>query len=259
VKKLSRFELHSFLEEKVRQFNNPSFIEQDPISIPHLFAGKADIEIAGFLTALIAWGQRPVILRNTRQWMQRMDDRPGEFMINHSWAERKKFGDFVHRTMNGEDAIYLLKALQKTYRDEGGLEGLFSNNFAASGNLAQTISATRRQLLSYSSPARTAKHLADPLRNSSAKRICMFLRWMVRKDKCGVDFGIWSKIPASALCCPLDLHSGRVARSLHLLTRTQDDWKAVEELTANLRTMDPADPVKYDFALFGLGAIEGFK
>jgi len=259
VKKLTRSELQSFLEEKVRQFNHPAFIEQDPASIPHLYTAKEDIEIAAFLTALIAWGQRPVILRNARSLMLRMDDRPHDFIVHHSTTERKTFGDFVHCTFNGEDAIYLLKSLQKTYRDEQGLEGLFSRHFTTTGHLAETISAARAQLLSYTAPPRTAKHLADPLRNSSAKRLCMFLRWMVRKDNCGVDFGIWTKIPASALCCPLDLHSGRVARSFHLLSRTQDDWKAVEELTANLRKMDADDPVKFDFALFGLGAIEGFK
>lgn len=259
MKKLPGTALQSFLDEKVLQFNTPLFIEDDPISIPHSFKTKEDIEISGFLTALIAWGQRPVILRNARQFMERMDDRPCEFVLEHSLSERKKFGNFVHRTFNGDDAIYLLKALQYTYRHEQGLEGLFTKHYTATGTIAGTISGARTQLLSYSSPSRTAKHLADPLRNSSAKRLCMYLRWMVRKDNCGVDFGIWKKIPASALCCPLDLHSGRVARTLSLLKRTQDDWKAVEELTARLRRMCPEDPVKYDYALFGLGAIEGFK
>lgn len=259
MKKLSKADVKEILEEKVLLFNRPSFIMDDPISIPHQFTKKEDIEISAFLTALIAWGQRPVILRNAMQLLERMDMQPYDFILNHKTAERKAFINFVHRTFNGEDAIYLLKALQKVYREENGLEGIFNRAYQNSNDLGTGISLVKSKLLSFSAPGRTAKHLADPLKNSSAKRLCMFLRWMVRHDGKGVDFGIWKAIPSSALYCPLDIHSGRVARAFRLLSRKQDDWKAVEELTQNLRKMDPSDPVKYDFALFGLGAVEGFK
>ena len=251
-------ELKAFLDEKYRAFNGPDFIATDPISIPHLFSGKEDREISGFMTALLAWGQRPVILRNARQLIDRMDAAPHAFILHHSAAERKKFRDFVHRTFQGDDANYLLKALQQAYRHYGGLEGLFSSAYAESGDLGIAISGVRQKLLSFRAPDRFKKHLSDPQANSSAKRINMFLRWMVRKDNYGVDFGIWKEIPPSALYCPLDLHSGNVSRLLGLLSRTQNDWKAVVELTQNLRKLDPNDPVKYDFALYGLGINENF-
>lgn len=249
-------ELKDFLNEKVRHYNTPDFIQDDPISIPHLFSLKEDREIAGFFTALISWGQRPVILKNARLLMLRMDDRPADFIHHHSPRERKMFSDFVHRTFQGADAVYLLKALQSCYRQQKGLEQLFTEAWEASGDLGISITAVRATLLGFSAPERFRKHLADPSNNASAKRINMFLRWMVRKDKNGVDFGIWKKIPPSALYCPLDIHSGRIARQLGLLKRKQDDWKAVSELTSNLRLLDPADPVKYDFALFGIGVNE---
>lgn len=250
--------LKDFLEGKVSLYNRPSFIETDPISIPHRFSSREDREISGFLTALLSWGQRPVILRNCHSMLERMDLEPHDFILNHSPKERMRFTDFIHRTFNGEDAKYLVRALQIIYREKGGLEGIFSSQYQTIGSMAGTISGVRSLLLSYGAPQRTFKHIADPLKNSSAKRINMFLRWMVRKDKGGVDFGIWREIPSSALCCPLDLHSGRVARMLGLLTVKQDNWKAVDELTGNLRMLDPADPVRYDFALYGLGINERF-
>jgi len=250
--------LRDFMEEKVLLYNRPSFIETDPISIPHRFVLKEDREISGFLTALLSWGQRPVILRNCQSMVERMDLEPFDFILNHTPKERKRFSDFIHRTFNGEDAMYLLKALQIIYRNEGGLEGIFSKQYRITGSIAATISGVRSGLLGHGAPKRTHKHIADPLKNSSAKRINMFLRWMVRRDQGGVDFGLWPEIPSSALFCPLDLHSGRVARMLGLLRVKQDNWKAVDELTENLRMLNPDDPVRYDFALYGLGINERF-
>lgn len=259
MKGLNAQQLREFLDEKVLQFNTLDFITEDPISIPHQYQLKEDIEIAGFLTALIAWGQRKVILKNANEFMRRMDDQPYHFIRDHSLKERKSFQDFVHRTFNGIDAMYLLKALQALYRSESSLEKVFSEGIKSKNDLSVAIHLARQKILSFSAPGRTGKHIADPLRNSSAKRICMYLRWMVRKDKSGVDFGIWKKIKPKDLYCPLDIHSGRVARTLGLLSRKQDDWKAVNELTIQLRKLDANDPVKYDFALFGLGVNEGFK
>jgi uncharacterized protein (TIGR02757 family) len=252
-------ELKDLLDQKAAAYNTPRFIEEDPISIPHRFTAKEDREISGFLTALLSWGQRPVILRNAWNLMERMDLAPSQFILQHTPQERKRFGDFIHRTFNGSDALYLLKALQQVYRQHGGLENIFAQGYTDVDSLPEAIHQARNTLLSFKPPARTGKHLADPLRNAAAKRICMFLRWMVRKDKSGVDFGIWNCVPPSALFCPLDLHSGRVARSLGLLHRRQDDWKAVHELTLRLRMMDPEDPVRYDFALYGLGVFEKFS
>ena len=253
MKPLKKSELKEFLDEKVHLYNTPDFIPDDPISIPHQFHLKEDIEISAFLTALIAWGQRKVILRNANDLMRRMDHEPFEFILNHSLKERKTFNDFVHRTFNGIDAIYLLKALQKMYQSNTSLENIYSEALNDSNDFAKALHEAREKILSFDAPTRTNKHIADPLRNSSAKRICMYLRWMVRKDKAGVDFGIWKNIKMKDLHCPLDIHSGRVARTLGLLERKQDDWKAVTELTFNLRKLDKNDPVKYDFALFGLG------
>ncbi len=252
-------QLQEFMDEKVLQFNTLDFISDDPISIPHLFHLKEDREIAGFLTALIAWGQRKVILKNATELMRRMDHQPFHFIRDHSLKERKSFHDFVHRTFNGIDAMYLLKALQSLYASSSSLEMVFSEGMKPNNDLSEAIHLPRNKILSFSAPGRTQKHIADPLRNSSAKRICMYLRWMVRNDKAGVDFGIWKKIKPKDLYCPLDIHSGRVARALCLLTRKQDDWKAVNELTIQLRKLDKKDPVKYDFALFGLGVYEGVK
>jgi uncharacterized protein (TIGR02757 family) len=252
-------ELKSFLDEKVQHYNNPEFIVSDPVSIPHRYTLKEDREISGFLAATIAWGQRPVILRNSEKLMLLMDNEPHQFLLHAGKKEFARFRDFVHRTFNGSDCIYLLKALQHCYRNEGGLEQIFTDAVKdTSGNMAIAISNVRSVLFSYHPPGRSSKHVSDPMNNASAKRINMYLRWMVRKDKCGVDFGIWKKIKPSVLCCPLDVHSGRVARKLGLLNRSQNDWKAVEELTMNLRNLDPEDPVKYDFALFGLGVEEQF-
>lgn len=251
-------DLKAFLEEKYNQYNQVRFIETDPVSVPHQFARTEDIEIAAFLSATIAWGQRTTIIRNANRLVEQMDRQPFEFMVNSSSVELKRFDSFVHRTFNGIDCRYFILALTAIYREKGGLEKLFSDGFAVDGTIKTAINCFRDNFLSFTPPPRTGKHIANPATGSSAKRINMFLRWMVRSAKGGVDFGLWASIPSSALMMPLDVHSGSVARKLGILQRVQNDWQAVEELTANLRLFDPSDPVKYDFALFGLGAFEKF-
>ncbi|MCX7744380.1 MAG: TIGR02757 family protein [Flavobacteriales bacterium] len=258
--KLSIEQLREFLEEKYRQYNRAEFIETDPISIPHLFTKKEDREIIGFLTATLAWGQRPTILRKARQLVMWMDNDPHAFILSFTTKDLKPFQSFIHRTFNGIDTVFFLKSLQRIYRDYRDLEEVFVNGIQHyPHSLGHVIHHFRNEFFSIKHPQRTEKHIADPLRNSSAKRICMFLRWMVRKDNSGVDFGIWEKISPACLQPPLDLHSGATARNLGLLIRKQNDWKAVEELGNNLRILDPNDPVKYDFALYGLGVFEGFN
>ncbi|MCF8234641.1 MAG: TIGR02757 family protein [Bacteroidales bacterium] len=245
--------LKDFLEFKYRQYNRPEFIECDPVSVPHQFKKKEDFEVAGFLTATIAWGQRKTIIRNALSMLERMEFEPHDFILNSTAPEKIKFTTFVHRTFNGIDCVYFLTSLQNIYQNHNGLENCFKGN-----NVKKAILNFRKVFFELPHPARTEKHVANPTAGSSAKRINMFLRWMVRKDKQGVDFGLWNQIRPSELFCPLDVHSGRVARKLGLLSRKQNDWKAVEELTANLRKLDACDPVKYDYALFGLGVFEGF-
>jgi uncharacterized protein (TIGR02757 family) len=249
-------ELKKFLDEKVDQFNRPGFIGPDPVSIPHLFTKKEDIEIAGFLAATIAWGQRVTILNNANKMMNLMGRSPYDFIMSAKKKDLEKFDGFVHRTFNSVDAVFFLRSLRNIYAKHGGLEASFRTN-EKQDVLLHAITGFREIFFSIPHETRTRKHVSNPMDNSSAKRLCMYLRWMARKDKRGVDFGIW-KFSASELMCPLDVHSGNVARKLGLLKRTQNDWKAVEELTAALRKMDPADPVKYDFALFGLGVFEKF-
>lgn len=270
-------ELHELLEEKTRQYNRPFFIAHDPVSIPHLFTKKEDIEISGFLAATIAWGQRPVIIRNAQRWMERMDMAPFEFVTGASPKELKRLDDFVHRTFNGIDARFFILALRKMYAKHGGMEKVFADGlekdrrrgaedaersaFSAPlrQNMQDAIIHFRDVFLSVKHEKRSEKHIANPASGSNAKRINMYLRWMVRRDKAGVDFGTWKSISPALLLCPLDVHVGNVARALGLLTRRQDDWRAVEELTAKLREFDAEDPVKYDFALFGLGIFEKWK
>lgn len=251
--------IKNFLDEKVDLYNRSEFIEADPISIPHKFSKKEDIEISGFFAATIAWGQRPVILKNANRLMEMMDNSPHDFILNHSKKDLKPFTAFVHRTFNGTDCMYFISSLKNMYLKHRGIENIFNTGFQTSSpSLSKAVHHFRKLFFSLPYPTRTVKHVADPLANSSTKRICMYLRWMVRKDKRGVDFGIWKNILPSQLACPLDLHSARVARSLGLLKRKQNDWNAVMELTENLKQFDPLDPVKYDFALFGLGINEKF-
>jgi uncharacterized protein (TIGR02757 family) len=254
--KLAEKELKDFLNEKYELYNHPSFIELDPISIPHKFSLKEDIEISAFFAATIAWGQRPTIIRNATRLMELMDHDPYQFILNSEKKDWKQFEGFVHRTFQYVDVIYFIQSLQNIYRLHGGLEKVFAAK--SKKDVKSGIMHFREVFLEINPTGRTAKHISNVEKNASAKRINMFLRWMVRNDKRGVDFGIWKNISPSLLYCPLDLHSGRVARKLGLLNRTQDDWKAVHELTMNLKHLDPKDPIKYDFALFGLGVFEKF-
>jgi len=250
-------ELKEFLDEKVDLYNNPNFIESDPIQIPHQFSVKEDIEIAGFLAATIAWGNRKMIINNAQKMMEIMGNTPYDFVMSHSENDLERIGNFVHRTFNPQDFTTFIKGLQHIYTHYNGLEAVFSN--AIENNSTQkAISEFKKQFFEIPHQNRTQKHISDPMNNSAAKRINMFLRWMCRQDNKGVDFGIWKSISPSALSCPLDVHSGNVARKLELLTRKQNDAKALLELDTNLRLLDATDPVKYDFALFGLGVFEKF-
>ena len=246
--------LKEFLDEKFARYNSPDFIGSDPIQIPHRFDRKEDIEIAGFLAATLAWGQRPTIIRNANRLLALMDESPHDFVLNHQPHDLQRFEGFVHRTFNADDARWFMQALQHIYK-HGGMELVFSD----AADQRSAIAAFHKLFFSIpGAPNRTRKHVANPLKGSSAKRINMFLRWMVRNDRHGVDFGLWQSISPARLCLPLDVHTGNVARKLGLLSRKQNDWKAVEEVTAALRDLDSGDPVKYDFALFGLGVFEGF-
>jgi uncharacterized protein (TIGR02757 family) len=255
--KLNNSDLKEFLDEKVNKYNNTSFIESDPISIPHSYTGKEDIEISGFLAATISWGNRKTILRNANRMMELLDDSPYDFIINSDDQDLESIEGFVHRTFNSLDLIYFLKALKHIYRTKGGLERIFTEN-KTGDSLQPAIHKLNNIFFEIPHKQRTERHLSDPFKGSASKKINMFLRWMIRKDDKGVDFGLWKSISPSILSCPLDVHSGNVARKLGLLTRKQSDSKAVSELDHNLRKMDINDPVKYDFALFGLGVFEAF-
>jgi uncharacterized protein (TIGR02757 family) len=255
--KLRKHELKEFLDEKAEQYNRPSFIESDPISIPHRYSDKGDIEIAGFLAATIAWGNRKMILKNSLRIMEILEDAPYEFIVNSSDCELDKAVRFVHRTFNLVDLAYFLKALRHVYREKGGLEEIF-DRFKTSDSLQPAIHELHRIFFELPHEKRTERHVSDPYKGSAAKKINMYLRWMVRKDNKGVDFGIWKNISPSILSCPLDVHSGNVARKLGLLKRKQNDAAAVAELDKVLRSLDDKDPVRYDFALFGLGVFEKF-
>jgi uncharacterized protein (TIGR02757 family) len=249
--------LKEFLDEKAALYNNPEFIESDPIQIPHKFSIKEDIEIAGFLTATIAWGNRKSIINNSNRMMDLMGSSPYDFVMDFSEDKADLFSNFVHRTFNNDDLAYFIKSLQNIYANHDGLEGVFSKH-AERDSLQSAIHHFKNTFFELPHKTRTQKHVSDPLKNSAAKRINMFLRWMVRNDDMGVDFGIWKAISPSQLSCPLDVHSGNVARKLGILTRKQNDAKALAELDYELRLFDAEDPVKYDFALFGLGVFEKF-
>jgi uncharacterized protein (TIGR02757 family) len=251
--------IKDLLDRKFEQYNNPVFIRTDPISVPHRFSQKEDIEIAAFLAATLAWGRRSTIIINALKLMELMDNQPYAFVLNFSEKDLVAFRKFVHRTFNAGDCAYFLWALKNIYQQHPSLEEAFTAGFSfAEQNVKQAILNFRNRFFSLEPITRAQKHVANPAKNASAKRLNMFLRWMVRNDDRGVDFGIWNRILPSQLICPLDIHSGRVARKLGLLQRRADDWKAAEELTENLKLYDPVDPVKYDFALFGLGVFEKF-
>lgn len=254
---MNKKELKEFLDLKVNQYNNRKFIESDPIQIPHQFNKKEDIEISGFLTATIAWGNRKSIINNAQKLMMLLDNAPFDFIINHQETDLTKLHHFVHRTFNGNDCLQFIKSLKNIYKNHNGLEAVFFK-YGEASSLQNAISKFKTLFFEIEHLKRTQKHVSDPLKNSAAKRINMFLRWMVRVDHAGVDFGIWESLSPSQLSCPLDVHSGNVARKLGLLKRKQNDAKALLELDTALRKLDPTDPVKYDFALFGLGVFENF-
>lgn len=250
-------DLKSFLDEKVDLYNQPNFIETDPVQIPHLFTDKEDIEIAGFLAATIAWGNRKMIIKNAHQMMNLMGNAPYDFVMSHNHKNLEHLSTFVHRTFNGQDFIGFIKSLQNIYLNHNGLEAVFDKH-KNTDSIQEAITAFKTIFFEIDHLPRTQKHVSDPNKNSSSKRINMWLRWNCRKDNNGVDLGIWKSIDPSILSCPLDVHSGNVARKLGLLDRKQNDGKAVAELDKNLRLLDHVDPVKYDFALFGLGVFENF-
>ena len=254
---MTKKELKAFLDEKVILYNNPKFIESDPIQIPHLFSKKEDIEIAAFLTATISWGNRKMIIKNATKMMNLLDNSPYEFIQNHQENDLKSFEKFVHRTFNSIDLQQFIKSLHHIYKQHQGLENVLSIKNDET-NYKNAIHYLKQVFFEVPHQQRTQKHISDPLKNSAAKRINMFLRWMVRNDNAGVDFGLWKTHNPANLSCPLDVHSGNVARKLKLLKRKQNDWKALNELDTNLRKLDQIDPVKYDFALFGLGVFEKF-
>jgi uncharacterized protein (TIGR02757 family) len=250
-------DLKEFLDEKVLLYNNPNFIDSDPIQIPHLFSLKEDIEIAGFLAATISWGNRKMIVQNSHKMMQIMGNSPYDFVMHHNQKDLNKLENFVHRTFNAIDFESFIKSLKNIYQNHNGLEAVFAKHQEID-SMQKGISEFKKVFFEIENQQRTQKHVSDPNNNSAAKRINMFLRWMVRDDKKGVDLGVWKSISPSKLSCPLDVHSGNVARKLNLLTRKQNDGKALAELDFSIRNLDKNDPVKYDFALFGLGVFEGF-
>ena len=257
MNKLSKEEIISFLNYKSNQYNNIKFIETDPIQIPHLFNKKEDIEISGFLTSTIAWGNRKSIIKSAEKLIELLDHSPYDFILNHKKRDLDVLKPFVHRTFNGIDLIQFVKSLKHIYRNYNGLEEIFRKNIK-DDSLQYAIHKMKKIFFEIPHTNRTKKHISDPMRGSAAKRINMFLRWMVRDDTNGVDFGIWKSISPRYLSCPLDVHTGNVARKLGLIQRKQNDHKAVMELDKKLREFDLIDPVKYDFALFGLGVFEKF-
>ncbi len=254
---MNRTEVKLLLDEAYERLARPGFIAEDPLQLPHAFNDRADAESIGFLTATIAWGQRKTIIRNAWELVRLFDEAPHDFILNASRQDLDRLDRFVHRTFNGVDLRHFVSGMRHLYRMYGGMEEAFLLDGRAD-DMATMIARFRARFFEPKHQARTRKHVADPSRGSNAKRINMYLRWMVRPADRGVDLGLWKRIPPSALHVPLDVHTGRVARELGLLRRTQDDWKSVVELTEQLRKFDPLDPIKYDIALFGLG-VEGTR
>lgn len=249
---MNKVELKELMETLHDRYNREDFIEHDPICVPHLYTAKEDIEISGFLSATIAWGNRKAIVKSCHKMMCHLDNSPYDFVMNASDDELTRVENYVHRTFNGGDLKYFVLALRDIYSRYGSLGGFFEQHWARSNDMRVVLSDLRREFFVLPHPKRAEKHLSSIDKGASCKRLNMFLRWMVRKDDRGVDFGLWN-IPTSALYLPLDLHSGNEGRALGLLERKQNDWKAVEEITARLRELDAEDPVRYDFALFGAG------
>ncbi|MFY7671476.1 TIGR02757 family protein [Tenacibaculum sp. MEBiC06402] len=253
---MKKNELKEFLDEKAALYENINFIESDPIQIPHQFTRKEDVEIAAFLSAIIAWGNRKMIINNATRMMDLMGNSPFDFVMNHTEDDLANFEGFVHRTFNADDFKFFIKSLQNIYKNHSGLESVLLNT--ESDNYQFAIHNFKQIFFEIPHLPRTQKHISDPIKGSAAKRINMFLRWMVRDSKKGVDFGLWKTHNPAYLHCPLDVHTGNIARKLGILKRKQNDWKAIKELDLILREFDKNDPVKYDFALFGLGVFEKF-
>ncbi len=249
-------DIRQLLEFKHDQYNRPEFILLDPIQIPHRFDRREDIEISAFLTATIAWGNRASIIKSARRMMELMDMAPYDFILEAGQSDFGKMEGYVHRTFNSRDLCFFFRSLQRIYRDTGGLEQVAATGFEREG-IYGALANIRKEMYFFE-PGRTGRHIPDVSTGSAAKRLNLYLMWMVRKDDRGVHFGLWNRIPAAELRIPLDTHVGRVARLLGLLSRKSNDWKAVEELTHSLRLYDPVDPCKYDFSLFGLGLIDKF-
>lgn len=259
--KIGEKHLSQYLDEAVQRYNTPDFIPNDPLSIPHRFGLLQDREITGFWTATLAWGQRKTIIQSASRLVELMDGAPYDFIVNHVEEDRARFLDFKHRTFQATDTLWFLEFLQQFYRKNQSLEHAFVRHLQpGDANVEPALTGFHRDFFDHPyAPQRTRKHVATPERGSTCKRLNMFLRWMVRTDTAGVDFGVWKAIRPAQLLIPLDVHVERVARRLGLLRRKQTDWQAVLELTQNLRAFDPEDPVKYDFALFGLGVLENKK
>lgn len=256
-------DLKNFLDKKVKEYNRPEFIASDPVCIPHLFQKKQDIEIAGFFAAMFAWGNRTIIIKKSKELLQLMDMAPHDFILHHPETDLKKMLGFKHRTFNATDLLYFISFLQMHYQKQASLETAFFPAEVLAGSSDAVIENALTYFHHYffsleDYPHRTRKHIATPEKNSNCKRLNMFLRWMVRADKCGVDFGIWKRVKPAQLICPIDVHVARVASRFALLQRNAADWQAALELTGYLRSLDPVDPVKYDFALFGLGVMEKY-
>lgn len=253
---LSHEELREFLEERHERYNQPNFVDSDPIQIPHSFLAKQDIEISAFLTATIAWGNRTMIIRNAKKLVQLMGNKPYEFITEASERDFERLPHFVHRTFNNTDLTFFLKSLKHIYSTHGGLEQVFTKGYQPQEAVHSALTHFRAVFFEVEHEQRSQKHLSNVLKGASAKRLNMFLMWMVRNDQRGVHFGLWNHISASKLMLPLDVHTGRVGRCVGLLNRKSNDWKAVEEITASLRKFSPEDPIKYDFSLFGAGVFE---
>ncbi len=252
--------LRDFLNKKVEEYNTASFIPADPISIPHLFSKKEDIEIAGFFAAIFSWGNRTTIIRKSKELMQLMDHAPHDFCLNHTDQDLKKMMQFKHRTFNSTDLLYFISFFKMHYEQYSSLENAFSRWMQKNDiNTEKALNGFYNYFFSLEDvPKRTMKHIASPAKKATCKRLNMFLRWMVRRDKCGIDFGIWKTISPAQLVVPLDVHVARVARRFELVGRNATDWQTAVELTDEMKRFDPRDPVKYDFALFALGVLEKF-
>jgi uncharacterized protein (TIGR02757 family) len=248
--------IKKLLDNKADLYERHEFIETDPIQIPHKFSKKEDIEIAGFLTSTIAWGQRKNIIKTATRLIDIMDNAPFDFVTNANENDLKKLDRFVYRTFQNADCVFFIKSLQNIYKNRNGLEHVFTSGYKEDNTIYNSLFKFHQEFFSLPHLKRTEKHLGDVRRNASAKRLNLFLRWMVRSNDRGVDFGLWKKISQSALMLPLDLHVGNTARDLGLIERKQNDWKSVEYLTSVLKKFDPQDPIKYDFALFGIGAFK---